>query len=207
MAGSLSDSNNTDPNDNSVVTLQDGDSDNGYRVAVERIGNKNRLLTAPTGQGDIGNLVILNAKNAGSADLLVDGSTTAVDFEILADGSDDITINELRFYSGGNGIKFSQFLSQNVALTNGIRIQITSQAVTVTLPLIFTTEDFKNKFAFGSGASFVLQKQTGADQILAVFLEPILLEGGTSDKIQVRIQDDLTTGGITGFEFLGIGFK
>ena len=77
----------------------------------------------------------------------------------------------------------------------------------MTLPTLHTTEDFKNKFAFGPagpGGNFRIDIQAGADQIVAafVFAQPAILEPcGTvpigDDFLRITIQDDLTgpTGG------------
>jgi hypothetical protein len=209
--GSLNDSNKTSDSDRSEVVLTDETS--GIRAEVKTFAGEDRLLVSGSGDGSIGDLFIENAENGGSADLRVDGSTTPVVFTIPADSTDTIRINELRFYAGGNGIKFNQFLSQNTSLGTGLEVKIKSQDIVVTFPMIFTTEDFKNKWSFGSGSNFVLQKQTGADQILAVniFPTPIVIDPqgthGTDDYIQVTISDDLTTGGIAEFELLAEGFK
>jgi hypothetical protein len=149
----------------------------------------------------------------GDADLRVDGSVTPVEFFIPADVEKDIFITELRFYGGGNGIQFTQFLSKNGALTNGILVEIISdEAVLDNLP-IRATEDFKNKWAFGSGANFRLDIVSGTDQMLAVLLfeNPFpIRKAGTflsgDDEIRVFIRDDIVAG-LTELELLAVGFK
>jgi len=208
---SLSDSNTSTDSDRPEVVITDELT--GKRARVKTFAGEERLLVSGSGDGSIGDLFIANAKNGGSPDLRVDGSVTAVVFTIPADSTETIRINELRFYAGANGIKFDQFLSQNTGLGTGVEVKIKSQDNTVTFPLILKTEDFKNKWSFGSGSNFVLQKQTGADQILAVniFPTPIVIDPqgthASDDYIQVTISDDLTTGGISEFELLAEGFK
>ena len=121
--------------------------------------------------GALGDIFIENAKNGSSANLLVNGSSTPVDFTINSQANKDIFIQEIRFYGGGNGIKFGQILSKNTTLTNGIQVTIQSDEASLTLPLIKKTEDFKNKFAFGqaAGGQFRIDVQSGADQFLASF--------------------------------------
>lgn len=164
--------------------------------------------------GALGDLFIKNALNGGSSSLLVNGSGTPVDFTINAATDEDIFIQEMRFYGGGNGIKFGQFLSKNTKLTNGIEVTIQSDNESITLPLIKSTEDFKNKFAFGSAAAgqFSVDVQAGADQFLASFSFatpfPLRAVGSftTDDFIRVRIRDDLTSG-ISTLEFIARGFN
>lgn len=165
--------------------------------------------------GALGDIFIENAKNGGSADLLVDGSVTPVDFTIGVLPNDDVFIEEIRFYGGGNGIKFGQFLSKSGSgLANGIEVTIKSDDNTIVLPILKTTEDFKNKFSFGPAASaqFSIDIQAGADQFLAEFTFdtpfPLRAAGtfATDDFIQVRIQDNITSG-ITELEFIVKGFK
>jgi len=66
----------------------------------------------------------------------------------------------------------------------------------VQLPLIKTTEDFADKFAFGGGDNFSLYIQSGADKMLASFVTPSfpLRRSGTfgvgnDDYIKIIIQD------------------
>jgi hypothetical protein len=202
--GSLNDSNKTSDSDRSEVVLTDETS--GIQAEVKTFAGEDRLLVADQNAGNVGELFIENAELSSSPDLRVDG-TTPKSFKINADATDTIKINELRFYAGGTGIKFDQFLTDNGgALSTGIKITIVSDGNTKILPLIFKTEDFNNKFAFGVGNNFTLQKQTGADQMLAKFIQAIVLVGGSSDYVEVLIQDDLTAIGLDEFEFLGIGY-
>ena len=183
------------------------DPDSPHRLGI--LGIAGSVTVTP---GAISDLYIENAKNGGSPDMQVNGSVTPVDFTIAADANDDLFIEEIRFYGGGNGIKFGKFLSQNSALTNGIQVQIKSDNQTTTLPMIKTTEDFKNKFAFGSGANFRIDVQAGADQFLAVLLFenpfPIRVAGAfpSDDFLKITINDNLSTG-IIELELLSFGFR
>jgi hypothetical protein len=164
--------------------------------------------------GAIGDLFITNAKNGGSADLRVNGSGTPVTFSIAPVADKDIFIEEIRFYGGGNGIQYGNFLSQNSALTNGITLNIKSDDELVNYPfMIKTTEDFKNKFAWGTAANWNLNLISGTDQFLAtwVFVNPFPLRAigsfAIDDYLNVVISDNLTTGGITELEFAAFGFE
>ena len=149
--------------------------------------------------------------------LLQNGSlVTPVNFYIYPDtgGQTDMFVDELRFFGGGNGIKFAQFLAKNVKLTNGILIEIKSDNTVKQLPIIYSTEDFKNVFAFGSAANFSINVQAGAYQFLAVnlFGTPFSLRkdgtfgAGNNDYIKISIRDDLRTVAAE-LKFLANGFS
>jgi len=175
------------------------------------------VITTPGGVGDI---LILNFLNGGSPDMRVDGSTTPVVFTFPCDASKDSFINEIRMFGGCNGIKFGQHLCKNTTLTNGIKIEIRSDAQTLVLPLMENTEDYKNKMSFGPGGPgghFRIDVQSGADQFVAGFnfgTPAIIRKCGTAptpdDFIAITIQDDLTGsqgGNLQEFSGLVQGFK
>jgi len=161
----------------------------------------------------LSDIFIQEAMNGGSSDMTVNGSVTPVDFMIDAVVDKEIFVEDLIFDGQGNGIKFGKFLSQNTALSNGVEITIKSDDITTVFPLIFTTEDFKNKWAAlsGTGANFQLDVQAGSDEIVAIlrFENPFLIRSaGTftaDDFIQVRIQDNLSS--ISRFNFRAKGFE
>lgn len=174
------------------------------------VGVSGEVTTIP---GEVGDLYINNACDAlGSCSLLVDGSVTPVLYDIPLDTEKDVFISELRFYAGGAGIGFGDFLSQNGLLPNGILVEIKSDNQLLTLPTIHGTEDFKNKFAFGSASNFSIHVTAGLDQILAVLLfeTPFPLRKiGTfteDDYIKISVQDDLDAG-IAELGFIARGFK
>lgn len=180
------------------------DVDDIERLAVDVIGSIK--------PGAIAKLYVQNAVYSSSKNLLVDGSSAPVVFNIPISSTNDIYIQELRFYANGSGIKFGQFFAKNIILTNGIKVEIKSNDQTTILPLLKVTEDFKNKFAFGSGANFRIDVQSGADGCLAVFIfdRPTILKKigtfGTDDYIKVTIQDNITAGNSL-FEFLAKGYE
>jgi len=123
----------------------------------------------------------------------------------------DIFIEELRFYGQGNGIKYGNFLNMNGSLSNGIVVTIKSNDTLTVLPPIKTTDDFKNKFAFGTGATgFKLDIASGRDDFLAVFTfhNPFVVKSqGTftvDDYIEIKIQDNLNVGSL---QFIAKGFE
>lgn len=162
---------------------------------------------------ELSDLFIEEAKNGGSADMTVNGSGTPVEFSIPAQVGKEIFIEELIFDGQGNGIKFGKFLNQNSPLTNGVQVEIKSDDVITTFPIITTTEDFKNKWAAlsGNGANFRIDVQAGADEMLAIlsFNNPFLVRAqGTftiDDYIKVTINDNLTN--VSRFSFRAKGFE
>ncbi len=173
------------------------------------LGISGNVLVTP---GAIGDLHLGTAKNGGSSDMLVNGSVTPVVFKIPAIADHDIFISEMRFYGGGNGIQYTKFLSR-AALTNGITLDIKSDDVNVSYPFsIKTTEDFKNKFAWGTAGNWALDLVSGTDQFLAtwVFDNPFPLRAvgtfPTDDALCVNINDNLTSG-IAELEFAAFGFS
>lgn len=164
---------------------------------------------------DIGGLTVNQFLNNDSPDMLVNGSlSTPVEFTFPMVTSIDKFIREVRFFGAGNGIGFTKFLSKNSDLSNGIEVEIKTNNDIITLPLIKTTEDFQNKFAFGSGDNFQLTLASGADVFLAVFISdnpfPLKAIGtfgaGNDDYIKIKIRDNITAG-IVSLEALAFGFE
>lgn len=192
----------------------------GYGTELARSPNDPRLgvlaisgtvFAVPGGAGD---LTIENLKTvANLVDMRVNGSLINVTFSIGTNATKSKFINEIRFYGGANSLKFEQFLGINTVLTNGLLIEIKSDNQLVTLPVIKATEDFKNKFAFGSGNNFRIDIQSGTDQFLAVFSPdtPIILKktgtfgAGNDDYIKVTVRDNLSAS-LSELECLARGF-
>ena len=163
-------------------------------------------------QEAIGNRYIEELQNNGSVDMQVNGSVTPVVFEIPLSATADIFINQIRLFGGGNGIQFGNFLSRNSKLTNGIKVTIKSDDITTELPLLKSTEDFKNLFSFPSGNDFRIDIQAGTDQFLAVFRPevpfPIRAQGTfvVDDFVKIEIRDNLSSG-LSQLEGLTEGFR
>jgi hypothetical protein len=174
------------------------------------VGVSGEVTSTP---GAIGDLYIQNALRLGSSNMLVNGSlVTPIIFSITADALKDIFVEEIRFLGNGNGIKFGQFLSQNNNLTNGILIEIRSDETVTQLPIIYSTDDFKHKFSFGSGLGFQLSVQAGRDDFMASYnfnaTFPIRKSGTylIDDYIKIYIRDNLIAN-LLALEFLARGFR
>jgi len=133
-------------------------------------------------------------------DMGVNGSGTPQEFIIPASANTDLFIEELRIFGQGNGLQFKNWLAGNQPLSNGLAIQIQSDNIITTLPMLKTTADIKNKFAFGQGATgFALDIASGRDDVIGVFTfaNPFILrvQGTftTDDHVKITINDNITS--------------
>jgi hypothetical protein len=197
----------------SIPVVINPDVDSGHRLG--RFGISGSVTVTST---QISDFFTAEAKNAGSADLRVNGSVgTPVVFTIPAQDK-QIFVEHLYFHAQGNGIQFGKFISQNTVLSNGagVYVEIKSDNVVTTFEEITSTEDFKNKWAAysGDGANFKVDVQSGRDEMLAIFSRPnpfILRETrafgvGNDDYIKVFIRSNLS-GSIAAFRFRAVGFE
>lgn len=165
------------------------------------------------GEGDVTGRIIQFAENGGSSNLLVDGSITPIEFTINANPSKERFFTSLRFEALGNGIQFTNFLSQNGALAigQGVLVTIRSNDSQISLPEIRTTEDFGSIFSRGA-SDFDVYDVSGTDYFRATlnFAAPFQLykQGtfATDDFIKITIRANLTSG-IVRFRFIGFGFE
>lgn len=164
------------------------------------------------GEGDVTGRIIEFATDGGAGvDLRVNGSITPVDFFINASIDKERFFTSLRFEALGNGIQFTNFLSKNTAITNGVLITIRSNDSEITFPPIKKTEDFASLFSRGP-SDFQVFDVSGTDYFRSTlnFAAPFQLykQGtfATDDFIRIRIQDDLSSG-LVEFKFIGFGFE
>mgnify|MGYP003641032423 CR=1 FL=1 len=163
------------------------------------------------GEGDVTGRIIETFKNNGSDDLQVNGSNTPVSFRVEASAISERFINTIRFEALGNGIQFTNFISKNGALTNGVLLTIRSRDSQITFPAILTTEDFGSFFSRGP-SDYDVYDVSGTDYFRATltFAAPFQLykQGtfATDDFLEVVIQDNLSTG-LTQFKAIAFGFE
>ena len=170
-----------DPRDPRVGTL-------GFSgvVTIQPAGLANRYaewLRVGSGSGD-------------SYDMVVNGSVTPVQFCVWADptGIDDIFIQRLSIHAQASSVKFGQFLSINTKLTNGITTEIVTEGNSIFLFPIDETGGFKHEFTLGNVQNFDLTTTPSTTDIVstATFDPPFTLEGGSTDKVCICINDNLT---------------
>lgn len=133
--------------------------------------------------------------NPANIDLNINGNNP-VEFTFPMDTIFDYFITEIRIFALDSNISFGKFLGRNQPLSTGIKVEIKTDNNLVELPLIKTTEDFADKFAFGGGDNFQLYVTSGSDKMIASFISsafPLRRSGtfgtGNDDFIKITIQD------------------
>lgn len=194
-------------------TVQASLSSEDPRLAVFGISG-----TVESRSADVSGLLIVQPYHSGvstNISMKLDGSVTPIEYTFPMDSLNDYFISEIKFFGLDNGIQFgtSRFLGINTALTNGIQIEIKTDNNVITFPLIKTTQDFDDKFAFGTSDLQVFFS-SGDDKFTASFLTdsnpfPLRRSGtfgtGNDDYIKIRIRDDLTS--ISQFQAIVQGVK
>lgn len=129
-------------------------------------------------------------ENGGSSDLRVDGSGTPVSFAFDADASVDLYLDCLRLVFVPSVIKFKgSTFGAFGALSNGVEVSVTSGGTKCVLGLLKLSEDF----LFIGHA--LLETGLGENDLLQIdvpFGGGVKLVGGSSDKVEMLVQDDLT---------------
>lgn len=147
------------------------------------------------------------AKNGGSNDLLVDGSSTPVSFTVPAPTAptESFHVTQMRFTAAANGIKYGQFLSIAI-LATGIELNIISEGVSRTPFENFLMTDNLSYFD-GTGRA-IIEKQAGRDfyVVALIFQNPFKLITDSADEIEIIINDDLTASSLKLFTFRAYGF-
>jgi hypothetical protein len=132
-------------------------------------------------------------KTTGNAvSLLVNGSSTPVEFKLNADVSYDLRIAEIRFvFVCDSFLIDGTSFGPITGLTNGIILDTQSNGLVGTLVNVKQNEDF---LALYSPSGTTVQVNTVKDYIIAgiYFGGAIVLKKGTSDYIRARVRDNLT---------------
>lgn len=159
---------------------------------------------ASVGQGAIAALLL----NGGSSDMVVNGSGTPVSFSYDADPTDDIAITSLRLViTVGGSFDFDgdTFGDGGSALGTGVEVNVVANngAFNETVTVFTVNEDFARLLDF--------QPFADIDTILTASLPfgaGVVLEAGTSDKIEVVINDNVALGvrGIDYFTATAYGY-
>ena len=139
--------------------------------------------------------------DAGSTDLNVDGSVTPVEFQVSADVSNTRWITAARILLNGVNMEidtndFRRFGAAATApgLTNGLDFFIEQTGVTtdLTLDAIKKIGDFMD---YEDGFENLINSVGTQEDFLSVdfvFDVPVVLPPGSSDRIVMRVNDDLT---------------
>ena len=129
--------------------------------------------------------------NGSSPSLLVDGSSTPVNFDFSAHSTYDVSLQEIALVISSNSITFGSdyFGATSGPLANGVKVEITAGGNTGTAHTLKQNEDFVN-FASHGGFSWVVSSK---DMLSSIFVVGggLKLKAGTSDKVRVVVRDDI----------------
>jgi hypothetical protein len=136
-------------------------------------------------------------KNGTNTSLLVDGSTTPVEFAYPSDSTYDISLQEIKFTLASNSITFGTdaFGAVSGPLPNGLLVQaIVNDGTTVDIYNLVQNESFVN-FASPGGFNWVVSSKDllSADYVIGGGLK---LNAGTADKVLVTVRDDIDSAGV-----------
>lgn len=172
--------------DNWVTVTQDGAN---YRLMVD---SKRVIVQSQQ-------VIALLEKAGGGSDMRVDGSGGAVAFQFLADGSKDIHLQHLAICMSSTEIDLdgSSFASGDT-LPNGLQAQAkVNNGTDLTLSNFTVNEDFRRLLLADIAQGSVNDNMTG----IISFGGDMILKAGSSDKIEVLVQDDLTAA-LLGLKYL-----
>ena len=164
------------------------------RINARNVAGNNRLLVDALGSwapDDLGTLTRDFLKNGSNDSMRVDGSSTPVYYDFLADATDDILLFELRLtMTSPDWTLGDDHFGSTGPLSNGLLIEITSNGYTTELSNLKVNEDwFLIPFAI-----MTIEIAGPKDYVQAAlnFGGVIRLVGGSSDKIRITVRDDLS---------------
>lgn len=135
-------------------------------------------------------------KNGGSPNLLVNGSTTPVEFTYNADPTYDISIMEIGFVIASNSLTYGTGYFGAVAgpLTNGLLVEITSDGNTGVVANLTQNECFVH-FSSPGGFDWIVSSK---DMVYSTYVVGggLKLHAGTGDNIKVTVRDNLSAAGV-----------
>lgn len=177
-----------------LVTLEAIDVSSGLgRLKATLYSPGGDPVAFPSISGDIRNDF---AKNGSNESLLVDGSGTPVTFSYEADATYDISIQEIHFTLASNSITFGSdyFGATSGPLTNGVLIEVDTEAGTTVLYTLKQNESFVN-FASPGGFQWIVSSK---DLLSSAYVigGGLVLRGGTTDKVRVVVRDDIDSAGV-----------
>lgn len=137
-------------------------------------------------------------ENAGSSDMTVDGSSTAVDFTAGPSGGEVWYVWSVSFYIEDAGSADSTDFGSIVgSLTNGVEISFKSKGNTRTAANMKNNIDIVHCFAGSSGTNTSEESVGFLDEDDLFFGQwmlpiPVKLDAANSDEVKFKVQDDLT---------------
>ena len=184
------------------------DPNNPHRLGVQAIsGTVTRRAT------DLDSFLRDFAESGGNTDMAVNPAGGSEIFTIAANtaGGQRKVVEAIRFSGNDGNIKVGEtnFLGLNSALTNGIIVRFIKDGNTQVFQNIMSTDDLLNIFPTTPADSRIIPS-SGNDSVVSVFSfiandTQLELEPGTTDRIEIEINDNLSQ--VSNLFFLAIGFQ
>jgi hypothetical protein len=174
-----------------------GQKDMVDSVPVTMASNQTAIevtIVPPSGDGLVSEPLTDDGTPSGSPDMVVNGAGTPETFTVNADATDNIKLTSIRLVIAAQAFEFdgNSFSKGGGALPNGIEVKITADNGNFieTLMTLTVNEDLYRLLAVNSAI------QAGSSVIAASldFGGNLLLVGGSGDKVEVVINDNLTSG-------------
>jgi hypothetical protein len=163
-----------------------------YPIQSDVSGNLKVTTIGTDIPSDPAALVLQFTENGGSGDLLVDGSSTPVNFDQGPTVTNEVwSVRELLLVFASDDFYFDgSSFGPNTLLTNGISINVIRNSVTTEVFNITQNEDFLRL-----PGRPPLVSNTGPKDVLSAALsfQGLVLDESTSDVIRVIVRDDLTS--------------
>lgn len=168
------------------------------RLAVDVIGAATIAGSVSTSTvvipSDPSKIVKDTLQDGGSSNMLVDGSSTPVEFSFDADPTSDIALSELRIVLTANSIPFNGSSFGPIStLTNGILVSVRAQSVTTQIGAAMKINEELLALVSPQGVFF---NDTGPATVMSTGLSfggNVVLDSGSADFVKITIQDDLTS--------------
>jgi hypothetical protein len=176
-----------------IIAQREGlENQDFYPVQADVQGNLKVTTVGPDIPANPEAFVLEYAVDSGdSSDMLVDGSTTPVDFEIGPAVGEIWSIRELLLTFTADDFSFDGVsFGPLSALTNGIPIKIIKDSVETTVFTVVQNEDFLRV-----PGRTPLVNNTGPKDVLgaALAFQGLILDSATGDIVRLTVQDNLTS--------------
>jgi hypothetical protein len=137
--------------------------------------------------------------NSGSSNQVVNGSVTPVEFSVQAASLVTKWITGFRLIIEGNNFElatsnFRSYGATVAGLTNGVQIEAVQSGVTTNIAAepILVAGDYLNYADDFVNIVNAISAQADYLQFTFVFDQPVVLTEGSTDRLLIRIRDDLT---------------
>jgi hypothetical protein len=186
-----------------ILRTDAGDEQKGQKVIAESvpvtIASDQPAIQVTVGvaasSGSITEFLTDDGTPSGDHDMVVNGSGTPVVFTFNAHATLDIQLTGVRLVFSASSLNFDgSSFGKGMELSNGIEMDIVADDGNFTgqLALLTLNEDFFRLLQFDIS-------RAAADGVMAATLPfggRVLLVGGTSDKVTVTINDNMTSGAL-----------